>query len=244
MKLARAAGALALVLVASAACASGPVPVPVGPDPAEVAALRAAAARVGPLEARVAALETERDALRARVRVLEQRAGVRAFETEALVAGAGRVILPEAQRVEAREEGPRRARLSREVAASRGGTVIAYWATWCKPCIAPEELELLRELRAQLAREGVGFVSMAIDGLDRVLGHDRAGEWLYPLWQRDQGHLDMLPEALLRGADVSMPLFLVVTAKAELRWYRAEQLTPEAVDDLVTAAILMGRPAR
>ncbi|TNF28093.1 MAG: redoxin domain-containing protein [Deltaproteobacteria bacterium] len=234
--------------LALAACASGPE---LGPDDTivkqdELSSLRAAAARVpdlerriGDLEGQLARLEAERAALAERLLVLDQRAGRAPFETQELtsVDVAGSYI--DALRVESPGARPRKASLGK--ALKGRGTVVAFWATWCKPCIAEEELALLRELRTALEREGIGFASVAIDGVEKVQAHPRTDRFLYPLWQRDQAPFYMLPEAFIRERGVDMPLFLVMSPTGRIRWYRAGQLNPTAVRDMITAAMLTAR---
>ena len=235
-------GAAALAL---AACASGPE---VGPDVkrVELDGLRAAAARVDQLERRLATLEadlvrleSERAALAERLLVLDQRAGRTPFRTDELTTVDVKARFVDVQRMDTPGGAARKVSLGRE---ARGrGLVVAFWATWCKPCIADDELELLRTMRAEVQQQGASFVSMAIDGLDKVRAHPRTEHFLYPLWQRDQGQFEMLPEAFVRERGVDMPLFLVVTASGRIRWYREGKLNPTAVRDIVTAATLAAR---
>ena len=234
--------------IAMAGCASGPH---VGPDDAvvkqaELDALRATAAQVAALEQRVTALEadkarieSERAALEERLLVMDQRAGRLPFRTEELTPLDIAARFVDVERVEAPGAPAHKVSLARE---ARGhGLVVAYWATWCKPCIADDELALLRGMRKELGDHGVAFVTMAIDGLDKVRAHPRTASFLYPLWQRDDAHFEMLPESFVRERGVDMPLFLVVSASGRIRWYRTGKLSPAAVRDMVTAAVLASR---
>jgi len=234
--------ALSLLGVLVACASSHPVAPDLGPDgvivtQTELDGLRAAAARTETLEARVAALEGALGHDRVRLEGIEQLVGLRPFTPQGITRAGGRLVLPDALLVDHDGARPRRTSLARHLAASRGGAVIAYWATWCKPCIAEEELDLLRALQAQLEGHGVALVSLAVDGIEAVQGHARAREWIYPLWQRDQGHVATLPEAFLRGVGLNLPLFVIVDRAGELRWYRNEALDERAVREIVTAAI-------
>ena len=244
-RLASAGLALALGL---ASCASGP---PVGRDDAvikraDLDALRAEAARAATLAARVAELEAdrarlerERAELAAELTALAQRAGRVPFTSPHLTEATARVRFIDALEVAAPSALPKRGHLGR--AAAGRPLVVAFWATWCKPCIADEEIALLGALRAELAQHGAAFASVAIDSIDEVRTHERVDRFLYPLWQRDQATFEMLPEAFVREHGIDMPLFLVVSPSGELRAFRAGQLHAAAVRDLVTAAVLAAK---
>lgn len=205
--------------------------------PAELARLRAQAARVGPLEQRLAALEREHAATLERLHVAEQRLGLVPFETAALEATDVPVKLQDAQFLESQGGRARKKSLAKELAATDRGLVIAFWATWCKPCTSEEELARLKRLSRELSAVGSELVFLAVDGLDKVTADPRAGGWVYPLWQRDQGHLQMLPEAFVRERGVDLPLFLVISKDQRIRWVRNQALDDTAVRDLVTAVM-------
>lgn len=124
------------------------------------------------------------------------------------------------------------------------GYVVAFWATWCKPCTSDEELGHLRELQRRLRREGVELVSVAIDDLSKVTGDSRAAKWLYPLWHRQDGHLEMLPRSFIESVGLNLPLFLVVGRGGEIRYFYNDKLDVGAVRDLVTASTSACRVAQ
>lgn len=228
------------------ACASPSLAAPPKPeDPvtvrrSELEALRATADRVPALEGQIAALERERQALTAAVEVANQRLGLAPFAPAGLERGDFTVKLPDALRVDGRAQKPRKASLARAVGDARRGLVLAYWATWCKPCTSDEELARLAKLRAELATQGAELAFLAIDGIDKVLSDPRADRWLYPLWQRDQGHLEMLPEAFVRRGGLDLPLMLVVGKGGRVSWVRRGALDDDAARDLLTAVIRGG----
>ena len=125
--------------------------------------------------------------------------------------------------------------LGEHVANSRGA-VIAFWATWCVPCIADEELEWLTRLRGRLRQSGTDLVSVAVDELKSVRGHAKRGRWLYPLWQMNDGHLEMLPRQFVERAGLGLPLFVVVDARGDAVAYHNAPLDASIVDALVNMA--------
>lgn len=243
----RALGALLAVagcalVVASSSCgapaaAAPPADEPVGIAPSELARLEAAAARVGPLEARLAALEKEHAAVLERLKVAEQRLGIAPFDTKALERLDMPLKLQDAQILESRSGKARKRSLQKELAGTDKGLVIAFWATWCKPCTSDEELARLKRLSRDLEAVGSELVFLAVDGLDKVVSDPRADRWVYPLWQKDQGHLQMLPESFVRARGVDLPLFLVVKKDQRIAWVRNQALDDVAVRDIVTAVM-------
>ncbi|PIE20308.1 MAG: hypothetical protein CSA66_00725 [Proteobacteria bacterium] len=233
--------ALALAGALGSCASSGPVEPDLGPDGVivtrqQLASLEGLADQVEALRAQIGAVKADNAALRQRVGELEVRAGLRPFRPKTLARMTGRMVMPDALRVDRVGARGRRASLGRHLAGSKG-LVMAYWATWCVPCVADDELTQLRELRRQLKPHGVELVTMAIDDLAAVQRHRKSGQWLYPLWQRSQGHFAMLPESFVKSHGVNLPLFVVVSPSGEAQWYREGALTHEAVSDLVNAAL-------
>ncbi len=116
------------------------------------------------------------------------------------------------------------------------GYVIAFWATWCKPCIADGELDKVRQLRRALRAKNVELISMAVDELDDVRGHAKVDSWIYPLWQRDDGHMEMLPRRFIEDIGLGLPLFVLVGSSGTISHYLKSDLKGDAVSQIVAAA--------
>ena len=193
--------------------------------------LKAAAAQVPQLKQRLSEVLT-------RLVFLEERAGLQPVAERTLqrVEDLGRVqFRGKVRRIRSLEDTGKKRDLNAVLKAQRG-TVVTWWATWCKPCTSPEELRHLRRLKSTLARYGLNLVSIAVDDAPAVREDPRAPTWVYPYWQLKDGHLDVLPEAMLRKG-VGLPLFMVLDATGRIRWIRKQALTARAVEDLVSAAI-------
>ena len=113
---------------------------------------------------------------------------------------------------------------------------MAFWATWCKPCIADEELRRLGHLSAALAQYDVPLVSVLIDDLRKAQAHAKASRWFYPLAFIKDGHMQMLPRSMVEKVGLGLPLFVILDRNGTLRWHHKGKLTPAHVRDLVTAA--------
>ncbi len=113
--------------------------------------------------------------------------------------------------------------------------VVSFWATWCKPCTSDDELRRLEQLKAALPSRQAALLSVAIDGLDKVRGDARAPSWVYPLFQGDDAHLDLLPRAFIEKFGVGLPMFFVVTASGEVKWHRQGPLDEDVIAELLAA---------
>lgn len=192
------------------------------------------AQKVSTLEARVQRLEQALLNANARLDRAEQRLGFRPFRPDGLKQGAELLNLGKAKLLASRSARPQ-TRSLKDVVGEGRGAVFALWATWCKPCIADDELAHLRDLRASLPAD-FPLINVACDGLDKVKAHAKADQWLYPLWQQDEGHLEMLPQAFIQQNGLGLPLFVVVGPDGRMRWWRNAPLSDVVVDELVTAA--------
>lgn len=212
------------------------------PDPEDPAVLKR---RLDQTQAEVTALRNQVEELKSRLALMEQRMGVAPFQPRALTAAGGGLHLDlggaaQASLVDSDGASPRKSKLVQAFKGTPGG-VVSFWATWCKPCTSDEELGRLRQLQGALRREGLGFVSLAVDGLDKVRGDSRAAKWVYPLWQADDAHLDVVPKALIDQQGVKLPMFFVVAADGTVAHYRMSALDDRAVAELITAAVQLKR---
>lgn len=240
-------GAALTVILLGSACAP-PSLLEAHPDAvlvtrAQVARYEAVTDEAGHLRDRVAALELALGALDGRLQHTEARVGTTVVRARAVLqpfpGGSARLKLPDALRVDSAGSRGKRASLPRFLAGRRGA-VLAFWATWCVPCTSPEELRQMRHLRSELHAQGAELVSMPIDGLDKVLGDRRAPTWLYPLFQRDSGHLEILPRAFVTSVGVSLPLFLVMDRSGAVTHFHNGILTPKVIQEMVTHTAFRG----
>lgn len=208
----------------------------------EAAALRAEVAALQKSVRRIADLELRIEELRAQLRRPRgsgpaRRAPPKGPGRSQVTAVQGRptIHLPEATLVSRLGATPQRKRLKRHLAGSTG-YVVAYWATWCVPCVADEELKRVRTLREALRAHGRDLVVMAIDDIEDVRRHEKADRWVYPAWQRDDGHMEMLPRRFVETVGLGLPLFVVVDGRGVIRHYLKGGLHGDAVDRLVAAA--------
>lgn len=200
--------------------------------------LRQAADQVPRLAQELAGLQTEMGMLRSRLGPIEARTGLAKLKSkrlQALNAMDRRVTLWEGAYVPYPGAKAKKRRLGNHLKGFQG-YVIAFWATWCIPCIADEELEHLRHMQSTLQRKGIDLVSVAIDDLSLVQNHKKASKWIYPLWQKNDGHIALLPESFVKQVGVNLPLFLVVSKEGEICQFFNQKLDAVAVRDIVTAA--------
>lgn len=202
---------------------------------AELAELKAAASQVGALQRQLLALQQ-------RLLLTEQRLGLAALSPDNVRPAPGALTMRFRKATVVDEDGGRgkKTDLGRHLSQYRG-VVFAFWATWCKPCIADIELKHLRDLKKQLARHDIELVSMAIDSLAKVKAHPRASKWMYPLWQQDDGHIEMLPRALIDKVGLGLPLFVIADPDGRIRYIRNKQLDDAAVRDIVSATATVCR---
>jgi len=208
----------------------------------QVAQYERAVTRADELDRRVKRLEQELSSLQSRVSRVEPRVGLQGQSASVLKpfpGGSAFVKLPDAQRVNGVSARGKRASVARFIEGKRG-TVIAFWATWCVPCTSPEELAHMSDLREQLHDHGAEFVSMPIDGLDKVMADRRAATWLYPLFQRDGGHLEILPRNFVNSVGVNLPLFLVLDRSGRVTHYHNAVLSSEVIREMITHTAFRG----
>ena len=199
------------------------------------------------LRAQQRALRAERDQLAQALRQRETLLLMRAYQprvvramrdlTSSLTSPKARSPLPKKRaRVRYMERSGERARKRdlRDLLA-RTPTVIALWATWCKPCVSPEEQAHLQRLKQRLQTYGVPLVSIGVDQWSKVK-RDQA-RWFYPLWHLKDAHLNLTPEVIFREVGMGLPLFLLRLPDGSVPYYLAQTLSDESVEEWVTLAV-------
>ena len=180
-----------------------------------------------------------------RLQFAETRLGLRPFRARVLRDGSPHWQLNAREVTLLRRPGDRGQRVDLgRYARHFGGYVVAYWATWCKPCTTPEEIRNLEALQKELEAGGSALFGVAIDGLRKVQRHARANDWYYPIWQHKDAHIEWLPKAFIDKAGLGLPLFLVVDRVGRIRYWHNRPLDHDSIDELVTAALTArGRPS-
>lgn len=203
----------------------------------ELDKLRALQPELDRARARLADLATTLAETQAALEVAEQRLGRRPFNPSSLLTADFALKSPaDAQRLDSVGGSGKRQSLAKALAATRRGAVVAFWATWCKPCTSPDELARLTRMKRDLAQAGADLVFFSVDEtLSAVTSDPRAPTWLYPLWQGNDAHLGMLPRAWIQSHGVELPVMLVVAPDGAVRWVRKGALDDQAERDLLTA---------
>lgn len=209
------------------------------PDPQKVRA-DALARQVDDLKAEIGRMRSEMAGLRARLEVAEARAGIAPFSPRQLKPLEGaQVKLGKAAWIEGPNDRGRKQQITAQIGPHRG-SVLAFWATWCQPCTSPEELAHLRHLQGELAKVDGALISLAVDErVSEVLGDPRAQGWVYPFWYRPDGHLKLIPRALVEQAGVGLPLFLVLDEAGNVLWWHNATLDESVIEEMVTAVARM-----
>lgn len=189
------------------------------------------------LKARLAKMERSLLGLEARLTPHLQRSGDKAFSGGSISRASGARLDSRSALVVENADDRAKKRKSADAFSKRSATVIGFWATWCKPCVADEELSHMRQMRERLRVYQSDFINILIDDVDKARNHSKANKWIYPLWFVEDGHMNMLPRSLVQRVGLGLPFFLVVDATGAVRWFHKGKLTDAVVDDLVTAAV-------
>lgn len=206
---------------------------------ADHARFSANAAENDALRARISGLERQLIELKKKVKVLHVRTALLSYRPErikAMPGGPQPAEFSDVTTIATRGDRAKKRSLKKIVASTKGA-VISFWATWCVPCISDEELAHLRKLRQQLARYDVAVIPMAVDDLDRVLAHPKAGQWLYPLYFKKSGHIELLPQRFIETAGMGLPLFVVVSNRGDIHYVYQKKLDDDLVVEMVHAAL-------
>jgi thiol-disulfide isomerase/thioredoxin len=208
-------------------------------DEPETSALDEARRKADALEARVAALEAD---ARDRESLLAMAVGAAPFKPKTLTPGAAgeRLPLPAATRVGAPGDRGRKAKLA-DAVSGRSAAVLVFWATWCKPCTSDAELKHVKDLAGRLEARNVALLNLSTDALPTVLADPRAPTWVYPYWQLEDGHIELLPRSFIERRGMGLPLILVLAPDGAIRWVRDGTLDERVMAELVIAVGLRGR---
>ncbi len=236
---ARTIGLICLSLLAS--CATAPVfpPGTVFVTADEHAGFKATAAEAARAHVRIKAMEAQLSELKTKLSALMTRTALAAYKPTRLVPMPGGPTLAglgDVTWIDKPGDRPKKRNLAKVVRSSRA-TVFSFWATWCVPCISDEELAHLRELKRQLVRFNVNVIPMAIDDLDKVLAHRKASQWLYPLWFKKGGHIEVMPQRFIEQAGMGLPLFAVVNSLGHIHYVYQRKLDHALVNEIVDASL-------
>lgn len=113
--------------------------------------------------------------------------------------------------------------------------LIALWATWCKPCVSPQEQAYLQKLKDKLQKYGIPLVSIGVDQWSKIEGDQN--RWFYPLWHIQDAHLNLTPEVLVKEVGMGLPLFFLRLPDGAVPYYLPQTLSDESVEEWVTLAI-------
>lgn len=126
-------------------------------------------------------------------------------------------------------------RLNLSQIMQNGPVLLALWATWCKPCVSPQEQAHLRDLEQKLSVYGIPLLSIGVDDWSKI---NRSRErWFYPLWFVKDAHMNLSPERLIKEAGLGLPLFFLRLPNGKVPYYLAETLSAKSVQEWVTVAV-------
>ena len=118
---------------------------------------------------------------------------------------------------------------------NRSPVLIALWATWCKPCVSPQEQTHLNTLKHRLHKYSIPLISIGVDQWAKI---KRSKErWFYPLWHVQDAHLNLTPEYMMREVGLGLPLFFLRLPDGSVPYFLPETLSDQSVDEWVTLAI-------
>ena len=116
-----------------------------------------------------------------------------------------------------------------------GPVLLALWATWCKPCVSPQEQVHLRDLEKKLSTYGIPLLSIGVDDWSKI--NRSRNRWFYPLWSVKDAHMNLSPERLIREVGLGLPLFFLRLPDGTVPYYLAETLSTQSVQEWVTVSV-------
>lgn len=101
--------------------------------------------------------------------------------------------------------------------------VVNYWASWCAPCI--EEMPAFSRLQRSYAAQGVQFVGIGIDDVEKLRRFARATPVAYPLLVGDPAGTQ-LPALQVKG----LPYTVVIDRNGRLEGSRLGRIDEVTLD--------------
>lgn len=116
---------------------------------------------------------------------------------------------------------------SQTLAAWRGKVlVVNYWATWCPPC--REEMPMFSELQNKYKANGVQFVGISIDSVDKVIEYQSSEKIAYPLLM---GTADAMGSSMALGnLSQALPFTVLINRQGQLDSTKLGRFTEAELD--------------
>ncbi len=113
--------------------------------------------------------------------------------------------------------------------------LLNLWATWCVPCVSPEEQAFVRYLEHQLKAIGVEVIAMAVDEFDRL--SQTPEKWYYPIYHLKNAPLELFSQDFVEAIGLILPLFILVSEQGEILYYADRALNDQIVSEIKLAMV-------